>query len=107
MEPAATIGSELACRVTAIAYPFGGRNDISAEARAVIRAGGYEACLSNFGGENHVPTDLSDVRRIDLGGDHDTLAWKAWTHGWDNHRWSRWWARAFAHRTASNPPEPA
>jgi len=107
VEPAATIGSRLACRVTAIAYPFGGRNDISTEARIVIRECGYEACLSNFGGENHAPANLSDVRRIDIGGDHDTLAWKAWTHGWDHHRWSGWWARAFAQGTASNPPEPA
>ena len=56
---------------------------------------------------DYYAANLSDVRRIDLGGDHDTLAWKAWTHGWDNHRWSEWWARAFAQGTASTPPEPA
>jgi len=96
VEPGATIRGKLGRRVLAMAYPFGAQDDISAEGKALVRESGYEACLSNFGGENGAHTDLMEVRRIDIGGDHDALGWRAWVHGCDLTRWRLRWARVFA-----------
>jgi peptidoglycan/xylan/chitin deacetylase (PgdA/CDA1 family)/folate-dependent phosphoribosylglycinamide formyltransferase PurN len=106
-EPAAVIRTRLGQPDVVLAYPFGGPADISEEGRSVARASGYAACLSNFGGENHPPTDLMEVRRIDIGGDHADLAWKVWVHGWDFGRWLVRWARAFAQGPSSNRPAAA
>jgi len=68
----------------AFAYPFGGERDITPEGIETARWCGYSALLSDFGGEN-LP-DRSDrfaLRRIDIGGDHDTLMWKAMIHAMD------------------------
>lgn len=66
-----------------MAYPFGGRDDLDPEARERARRAGYLACFSNFGGENRPGEDPFTLRRIDIGGDHETLAWKHWVHGVD------------------------
>jgi peptidoglycan/xylan/chitin deacetylase (PgdA/CDA1 family) len=71
----------------AMAYPYGGRADISAEARERIRAVGYSACFNDVFGENASPADLFDISRIELGGDHATLAWKRHAHGISLERW--------------------
>ncbi len=72
-----------------MAYPFGKREDISAEGLRMIQASGYSACFSNFGGENFPPTPLHEIRRIDIGGAHNTLAWKTRVHGIDLGDWRR------------------
>jgi len=95
VEPAAVLRRELGLGDVAMAYPFGARDDISDEAKALVRESGYVACLSNFGGDNTLPTDLMEVRRIDIGGDHAELGWKAWVHGCDLSRWRLRWARLF------------
>jgi len=105
-EPVATIRGSLGQHVVALAYPFGGPGDIREDGRSLVREAGYVACLSNFGGENHPPADLMHVRRIDIGGDHDDLGWKAWTHGCDLSRWRLRWTRAFGDAPASRPLEP-
>ena len=64
-----------------IAYPYGGRADISPEARARIRAAGYAACFNDLFGETRLPGAPFDINRIELGGDHTTLAWKLFAHG--------------------------
>jgi len=74
-----------------MAYPFGGIDDLSATGRTLIRANGYAACFSNFGGENFPGDDLFSLKRIDIGGDHDALAWKTRVHGIDLGRWRSWW----------------
>src|SRR5207247_5547481 len=74
-----------------MAYPFGGIDDLSATGRTLIRANGYAACFSNFGGENFPGDDLFNLKRIDIGGDHDALAWKTRVHGIDLGRWRSWW----------------
>jgi peptidoglycan/xylan/chitin deacetylase (PgdA/CDA1 family) len=66
---------------TAIAYPFGGREDISPQALERIRSAGYAACFSDVFGETRLPCDPFALRRIEMGGDHGTLAWKLWAHG--------------------------
>jgi peptidoglycan/xylan/chitin deacetylase (PgdA/CDA1 family)/folate-dependent phosphoribosylglycinamide formyltransferase PurN len=64
-----------------MAYPYGGRGDISQEARDAIRAAGYAACFSDVFGEVALPHDPLDLDRIELGGDHDSLSWKVAAHG--------------------------
>jgi len=66
----------------ALAYPFGGRDDITEENRLVAKNLGYVAILSNWGGgENFVGDDPSYLRRYDVGGPHPDFAWQAWVHG--------------------------
>jgi hypothetical protein len=81
--PIAVLQERLGIDGPALAYPFGGRADITSGALAFARRVGYTACMSDFGGENHPPFDLFDIRRIELGGDHPTLAWKTRVHGLD------------------------
>ncbi len=66
-----------------MALPFGGAGDITVEGLAEVREAGYSACCSDYGGENVPPGDRFDIRRIELGGNHPTLAWKARSHGLD------------------------
>ncbi len=95
VEPRAAILSKLGRGVVTMAYPYGGRDDISDEGRSLVREAGYSACLSDFGGENRPPADVMDLRRIDVGGDHAELGWKAATHGCDLSRWRLRWTRVF------------
>ncbi|HEY2806925.1 MAG TPA: polysaccharide deacetylase family protein [Gemmatimonadales bacterium] len=67
----------------AMAYPFGGPADITPEGVASAREGGYSALFSDFGGENFPGDDLFALRRIEVGGDHETLMWKAAVRGLD------------------------
>jgi peptidoglycan/xylan/chitin deacetylase (PgdA/CDA1 family) len=87
--PLATLRERLGLRAVTVAYPFGGARDISAEARGLIREAGYEACFNDVFGENLPPADRFDIHRIDIGGDHDTLAWKRLAHGITLERWRR------------------
>lgn len=81
--PRVALRSRLGLERVALAYPFGGRADITPEAVALARELGYTAVLSDFGGDNAVPADLFGLCRIELGGDHDTLMWKARVRGID------------------------
>jgi peptidoglycan/xylan/chitin deacetylase (PgdA/CDA1 family) len=81
--PITVLRERLGINKPALAYPFGGREDITAGALGIARRAGYSACMSDFGGENHPPIDAFDIRRIELGGDHPTLAWKTRVHGLD------------------------
>lgn len=67
----------------AMAYPFGQPADITPEGVAAVRASGYTALFSDFGGENFRGDDPFRLRRIEVGGNHDTLAWKASSLGLD------------------------
>jgi peptidoglycan/xylan/chitin deacetylase (PgdA/CDA1 family) len=77
----ATLREHVDGEQVAMAYPYGGRADISTEARERIRDAGYAACFNDVFGENALPANLYDLRRIELGGDHETLAWKRHVHG--------------------------
>jgi peptidoglycan/xylan/chitin deacetylase (PgdA/CDA1 family) len=71
-----------------MAYPFGGPDDITDEAVRLVRELGYRACFSDFGGENFPGSDPFELRRIELGGDHDALAWRGRVHGLDFGAWT-------------------
>jgi peptidoglycan/xylan/chitin deacetylase (PgdA/CDA1 family) len=83
VRPLGVLQERLGIERPALAYPFGGREDITIGAVNVARCAGYSACLSDFGGENHPPFDAFGTKRIELGGDHPTLAWKTRVHGLD------------------------
>ncbi len=85
--PLATLRQRLGLDDVAIAYPFGGRTDISSRALNAIQRAGYRACLSNYGGENFPGDTLFDVKRFNIGGDMEPLAWRARVHGIDLGAW--------------------
>ncbi len=80
-EPVAALRAQLGPRALTVSYPYGLERDISPDARARIREAGYAACFSDVFGENDGAADFSDLRRIDIGGDHATLDWKRMVHG--------------------------
>ena len=79
----ASLESEFGSSPMALAYPFGGPSDISEQALLTIRRLGYDACLSNFGGENFPGADRHSLKRIDIGANHTRLMWKLYAHGFD------------------------
>ena len=81
--PLATLRDRLGLEEVAIAYPFGGRADINARARSAVHDAGYRACFSNYGGENFPGDPLLELKRFNIGGDMDSLAWRARVHGID------------------------
>ncbi len=89
--PLAALRDRLKLTAVTMAYPFGGVRDVPRGFADAVRQAGYVACFSNYGGENVSPADCYDLRRIDLGGDHTGLAWKAYAHGIDLGRWRAWW----------------
>jgi peptidoglycan/xylan/chitin deacetylase (PgdA/CDA1 family)/folate-dependent phosphoribosylglycinamide formyltransferase PurN len=82
-EPRRALRRELDVSADVLAYPFGSTDDFSQEALdAAVRAG-YTTVFSNYKGENHTGTQSTMLARIDLGGDHTTLAWRLLSHGVD------------------------
>jgi len=92
-DPPRDLRTHLGVTGDVLAYPFGGIDDLGPEARGILPRYGYTACLSNFGGENFPGVDPLQLRRIDLGGNHPNLAWKAWAHGVDFSLLRRGWTR--------------
>jgi peptidoglycan/xylan/chitin deacetylase (PgdA/CDA1 family) len=81
--PLVELRDRLGLAEVAIAYPYGGRTDINASAREAIIRAGYRACLGNYGGENFPGDGLFDLKRFNIGGEMETLAWRARVHGID------------------------
>lgn len=79
--PLEALRNSLGVQHPPMAYPFGGPEDFSPEVRALARASGYSACFSDFGGENFPGDDPFQLKRIDVGANHQTVAWKCWVHG--------------------------
>ncbi|HWA59385.1 MAG TPA: polysaccharide deacetylase family protein [Gemmatimonadales bacterium] len=92
-EPLEMIRARLGRTGISMAYPFGGRRDITPEGMRLAASLGYTACLSDYGGENFPATGTFHIQRIELGGNHPTLAWKSRTHGIDLGDWRVWWQR--------------
>ncbi len=86
-DPVPVLREELHIECPAMAFPFGSRADSTPDAAQTVKAAGYAALFSNFGGENFPGADPFTLKRIDLGGDHDTLMWKAAVHGLDLAPW--------------------
>lgn len=87
VDPLMSLHDHLGVDRAAMAYPYGGPDDITPEGASAAREAGYVALFSDFGGENFPGDDLFSLRRIDLGGDHETLMWKVAARGFDLRRW--------------------
>ncbi|HEX7939019.1 MAG TPA: polysaccharide deacetylase family protein, partial [Gemmatimonadaceae bacterium] len=86
--PRAALRDEVAPVPVAFAYPFGGRADVTPGAVELARKCGYVAVLADFGGENAPnAADKFFLNRIDIGGGHDPLMWRAMIDGLDFNRW--------------------
>jgi peptidoglycan/xylan/chitin deacetylase (PgdA/CDA1 family) len=48
------------------AYPFGGRANVTDRVLELVRACGYKACFSAYGGVNDGVVDLFDIRRFGI-----------------------------------------
>jgi peptidoglycan/xylan/chitin deacetylase (PgdA/CDA1 family) len=89
-EPRAEIRTRVTPAPVAFAYPFGGERDITRDAMELARKCGYLSVLSDYGGENRPgQSDAFNLRRIDIGGGHDDVMWKAMVHGFDLGFWRR------------------
>jgi len=64
----AKLQEELGTPPTLFAYPFGGRENISAGARELVREAGFACCLGTFGGVNPPLVDPFQINRISVGG---------------------------------------
>jgi methionyl-tRNA formyltransferase/peptidoglycan/xylan/chitin deacetylase (PgdA/CDA1 family) len=90
-QPRRELQQRLQIDAAVLAYPFGRATDISDEALDVARRAGHTTVFSNFGGENSTGTQAFVLNRVDIGGDHDELAWKNAVHGIDLGRWRDLW----------------
>ena len=89
--PIAALREQLGVSAQVLAYPFGGRGDISDVALDAVRRAGQSTVFSNFGGENETGSTEFVLRRFDVGGDHEPLAWRCMVRGIDLRRWKRLW----------------
>jgi peptidoglycan/xylan/chitin deacetylase (PgdA/CDA1 family) len=60
------LGKELGEEVPFFAYPYGRRNQITEENRALVREIGYECCLSAYGGTVGPETQPFHIKRISI-----------------------------------------
>ena len=88
-EPVAILRERLGVIRPAMAYPFGGKNDCTPEGVLAVKAAGYSTLLSDYGGENYPGDDPFTLKRIDIGGDLESLMWKAAAHGLDLSDWKQ------------------
>lgn len=64
------------------AYPYGGRQNMTAQALDLVRAEGYVGCLSAYGGRNDGPIDPFDVRRVGINDNFTEWSFRARLEGW-------------------------
>jgi peptidoglycan/xylan/chitin deacetylase (PgdA/CDA1 family) len=50
------------------AYPFGGREHITEEARTLVRKLGFDCCVSSYGGLNSTEPDPYHIERVSIAG---------------------------------------
>jgi peptidoglycan/xylan/chitin deacetylase (PgdA/CDA1 family)/folate-dependent phosphoribosylglycinamide formyltransferase PurN len=89
MSPLEVLRTRLGGKQYSMAYPYGGRGDITPDGVASARDAGYSALFSDYGGENFTGAERFDLRRIDIGGDHEPLMWKAAARGLDLAKWRK------------------
>jgi methionyl-tRNA formyltransferase/peptidoglycan/xylan/chitin deacetylase (PgdA/CDA1 family) len=87
--PLEVLRGRLGGKQYSMAYPYGGRADITPAGVATARDAGYSALFSDYGGENFIGAERFDLRRIDIGGDHEPLMWKAAARGLDLAKWRK------------------
>ena len=81
--PLAELRSRLRLDRVAMAYPFGGPTDITQDGLVRAQAAGYIACFADTGGDSHPGMTFFPLNRMEVGGDHPALAWRARVHGFE------------------------
>jgi peptidoglycan/xylan/chitin deacetylase (PgdA/CDA1 family) len=61
---------KLGARVESFAYPYGGRHNLTAANRDLVKAAGFRCCCSGFGGTNGPTTDPFSLLRIPVSPAH-------------------------------------
>jgi peptidoglycan/xylan/chitin deacetylase (PgdA/CDA1 family)/folate-dependent phosphoribosylglycinamide formyltransferase PurN len=89
-EPRRALRDRLHIKADVLAYPFGSREDLSPHALSAAEESGYSTVFSNFNGENTTGDQSILLKRIDIGGDHEEVAWRTLIHGIDLGRWKRY-----------------
>ena len=90
-EPRRAVRDRLGVAEPVLAYPFGLRDDISDEAIEIVRKAGHAVVLDDYSGEIPTGTTALVLGRIELGGDHETMAWMGHVHGLNIGRWRGLW----------------
>jgi peptidoglycan/xylan/chitin deacetylase (PgdA/CDA1 family)/folate-dependent phosphoribosylglycinamide formyltransferase PurN len=86
----AILGSSVAC----FSFPFGRLQNISEEARTVVKAAGYDAMFSAHGGFVQGGTDLFDIPRLGVSSLHRPLDLIMEIEGFSlSSKWPRFWRR--------------
>jgi peptidoglycan/xylan/chitin deacetylase (PgdA/CDA1 family) len=62
-----TLHEQLGRPTPLFAYPFGGRDNISARSRELVRKAGFVCCAAGFGGVNPRTGNAFDLNRISMG----------------------------------------
>jgi hypothetical protein len=75
-----------------LAYAFVPKRDIAREALDTARGVGHSTVSPNEGHDNPTQSPSLLLDRIDIGGDHDTIAWKNATHSITLRRWASKWS---------------
>ncbi len=68
--------NELKLDAVILAYPFGGRNDMTPEQLEFVKQAGYAGCLSAYGGFNRGPIDKFNVVRCGVNWGFSDLAFR-------------------------------
>lgn len=90
-EPRRTLQTRLSSDAAVLAFPFGGPDDISAQALEIAHAVGHSTVLADYDGENHTGNSSFVLGRFDIGGDRSKLSWRALAHGLDFSQWRHLW----------------
>ena len=90
-EPPAELYARLGVVSPTLAFPFGRESDFSEAALVEARRAGYRTVFSDYAGENRTGTAAVVLGRFDIGGDHDSIAWKILIHGLDFSRLGARW----------------
>jgi peptidoglycan/xylan/chitin deacetylase (PgdA/CDA1 family) len=61
---------QIGAPVESFAYPYGGRDNLTAENRELVKAAGFRCCCSGFGGINGPDTDPFHLQRVPISPAH-------------------------------------
>ncbi len=88
-EPMRALREKLDLQTISVAYPFGQESDAPTHWEKIAQDAGYSSSFTDMAGECRPGSNLFKLPRIEMGGDHERLAWKVATHGFDLRRFKR------------------
>jgi len=85
----ATLRENLQIDDVLFAYPYGGKGDFPRDGDTLIREIGFAGCASAYGGENTLPLNPYNIRRVGVDDRFDLLAFRARVDGYQISWWQR------------------